>query len=162
MKNKKILIILITLLVVIGIILGIYFLTQNNKTPTPENTTITNTPKESQITQVETYIGKLNDGTLINTNAKMNAPSTLGDLALSNIRLTLKNGITTFKATVVNNGSNATNLKNVELKLFNDNNEELVKATGLIDSLQPGESKDLTISITSDYIHASGYSLVEK
>lgn len=162
MKNKKVLIILLTVVLVIGIILGIYFLTQNKKETTPENNTITNTPKEAQITQVENYIGKLNDGTLINTNAKMNAPSTLGDLALSNIRLTLKNGITTFKATVVNNGSSATSLKNLELKLFNENNEEMVKATGLLDSLQPGESKDLTISITSDYIHACGYSLVEK
>ena len=52
--------------------------------------------------------------------------------------------------------------KEEQLKLFNENNEEMVKATGLLDSLQPGESKDLTISITSDYIHACGYSLVEK
>lgn len=162
MRIKNIIIVVIALLLVIGAIVGAYFFTNKDKTLDNENNNIVSTPKESQVTQVDSYVGKLDDGTLINTNAKMNAPSTLGDLDLSNIRLTVKNGITTFRASVTNNGSSTSSLKSVELKLFNESNEEMVKASGLINSLEPGESKDMTIAITSDYISACGYSLVEK
>lgn len=39
---------------------------------------------------MDSYIGKLSDGSQINTNAKMNKSKDLGNLQLTNIRLTLK------------------------------------------------------------------------
>ena len=72
MKNKKEVIGLIVVILIIGAIIAIPLLTQKNKkNPDAENTENT-ANLESQITKVDSYIGKLSDGSQINTNAKMN------------------------------------------------------------------------------------------
>lgn len=156
--KKKIIIIVLILLVIISV--GIIYTQVKTKKieNEPSNEEV---EQKSQITQVDTYIGELQDGSKINTNAKMNAPKELGNLKLDNIRLTLKNGITTFRADVTNNGENKTELKNVTLKLLDENGKELVSAKGIINEIERGKSQELAISITSNYINACGYEVVE-
>ena len=117
--------------------------------------------QELQISNIENYVGELNDGSKISTNANMNQESDLGDLHLSNIRLTLKNGVTTFRAIVTNNGNNKTELKNITLKLFDENNNELVSAKGILNEIESGANQELAISITSNYINANSYKVSE-
>lgn len=159
MKKRKIVILVLILLVIslgIGaIIMGLKTKKTDNQ---PNNEKI---KQESQITQVDTYIGELQDGSKINTNAKMNEPKELGNLKFDNIRLTLKNGITTFRANVTNNGENKTELKTITLKLLDENGNELVSAKGIINEIEKGKTQELAISITSNYINACGYEIVE-
>lgn len=159
-KNLKIIIILTVIVLIIAITLYCIAKKNNKKVenPTANNET---TIMESEIKKVDEFIGELSDGTKINTNAAMNVASTLGNLQVENIRLTLKNGITTFRASVKNSGTTKTELKNVTLILKDKDGKELVSAKGLISSLNADESKELAISITSNYIDACGYEIVE-
>lgn len=160
MKKKKIIIIMSTLIVVVLLITGIIAIIKNKKQPAPS--TPTNTVQESQIKNVKDFVGELEDGTKVNTNAKLKTPSTLGDYSIDNIRLTMKNGISTFRATATNNSNAQTELKEVTLVLLNENGEEMVTAHGILNQAAPGASQELNISVTSDYIHAAGYKLSEK
>lgn len=159
-KNLKIIIILTVIVLIITITLYCIAKKNNKKVenPTANNET---TIMESEIKKVDEFIGELSDGTKINTNSAMNVASTLGNLQVENIRLTLKNGITTFRASVKNSGTTKTELKNVTLILKDKDGKELVSAKGLISSLNADESKELAISITSNYIDACGYEIVE-
>ena len=159
-KNLKIIIILTVIVLIIAITLYCNAKKNNKKVenPTANNET---TIMESEIKKVDEFIGELSDGTKINTNAAMNVASTLGNLQIENIRLTLKNGITIFRASVKNSGTTKTELKNVTLILKDKDGKELVSAKGLISSLNADESKELAISITSNYIDACGYEIVE-
>lgn len=161
MKKKKV-IIGIVILMVVAIMAIIVFKKVNNKSKSgnEENTIVTN--QMSQIEEVDNYKGKLSDGSYINTNAKVNEPSNLGDLYIDNIRLTLKNGVTSFRAMVTNNGENMVNFKNVTLTLLDENGKELVKAKGIIPQMEAGKSQELAISVTSNYLNACGYKITEE
>lgn len=160
--NKKKVIIGIVILMVVAIIAIIVFKKVNNKNESgnEENTVVTN--QMSQIEEVDNYKGKLSDGSYINTNAKFNEPSNLGDLFIDNIRLTLKNGVTSFRAMVTNNGENMADFKNVTLTLLDENGKELVKAKGIIPQMEAGKSQELAISVTSNYLNACGYKITEE
>lgn len=161
MNKRKILFIILAIIVVIAIIVtsvGIVKNKDKNKAQEQQNEDV---KQELQISNIENYVGELNDGSKISTNANMNQESDLGDLHLSNIRLTLKNGVTTFRAIVTNNGNNKTELKNITLKLFDENNNELVSAKGILNEIESGANQELAISITSNYINANSYKVSE-
>ena len=161
MNKRKILFIILAIIVVIAIIVASVGIVKNkdkNKTQEQQNEDV---KQELQISNIENYVGELNDGSKISTNANMNQESDLGDLHLSNIRLTLKNGVTTFRAIVTNNGNNKTELKNITLKLFDENNNELVSAKGILNEIESGANQELAISITSNYINANSYKVSE-
>ena len=156
---KKKIIIVLMLLVIILVVGIVYVKVENKKVENQPNNV--ETKQESQITQVDGFIGELSDGTKINTNAKMNEPKDVGNFRLDNIRLTLKNGITTFRANVTNKTENKTELESVTLKLLDENGEELVSVKGIINEIESGKSEELAISITSNYINACGYEVIE-
>ncbi len=161
MNKRKILFIILAIIVVIAIIVASVGIVKNkdkNKAQEQQNEDV---KQELQISNIENYVGELNDGSKISTNANMNQESDLGDLHLSNIRLTLKNGVTTFRAIVTNNGNNKTELKNITLKLFDENNNELVSAKGILNEIESGANQELAISITSNYINANSYKVSE-
>lgn len=161
MNKRKILFIILVIIVVIAIIVASVGIVKNkdkNKAQEQQNEDV---KQELQISNIENYVGELNDGSKISTNANMNQESDLGDLHLSNIRLTLKNGVTTFRAIVTNNGNNKTELKNITLKLFDENNNELVSAKGILNEIESGANQELAISITSNYINANSYKVSE-
>lgn len=161
MNKRKILFIILAIIVVIAIIVASVGIVKNkdkNKAQEQQNEDV---KQELQISNIENYVGELNDGSKISTNANMNQESDLGDLHLSNIRLTLKNGVTTFRAIVTNNGNNKTELKNITLKLFDENDNELVSAKGILNEIESGANQELAISITSNYINANSYKVSE-
>lgn len=159
MNKKKIIILVFAVVILIAVIVGIIAVILKNKKT--NNSSPSSTVQESQIKNVENFVGELNDGTKINTNAKFNSPSTLGDLSVNNIRLTFKNGITTFRATITNNSNSQTELKEVTLVLLDENGEEMVAAKGILNTIAPGNSEEFAVSITSDFIHSSGYKIIE-
>lgn len=158
--KKRVFIILGAIVCVILVLSLMWMFKRKNNAPQQNQENIS--VNEAQITEVDDYTGKLSDGSKINTNAKMNQPMTLGNLQVDNVRLTLKNGITTFRANVTNNGDSKTELKNVKVILLNENGEELVSVNGIIPELEKGNSQELAVSVTSDYLKASGYKIVEE
>ena len=161
MNKRKILFIILAIIVVIAIIVASVGIVKNKDKNKVQEQQTEDVKQELQISNIENYVGELNDGSKISTNANMNQESDLGDLHLSNIRLTLKNGVTTFRAIVTNNGNNKTELKNITLKLFDENNNELVSAKGILNEIESGANQELAISITSNYINANSYKVSE-
>lgn len=161
MNKRKILFIILSIIMIIAIIITSVVIVKNKNKSKVQEQQNEEVKQELQISNIENYVGELNDGSKISTNANMNQESDLGDLHLSNIRLTLKNGITTFRAVVTNNGNNKTELKDITLKLFDENNNELVSAKGILNEIESGENQELAISITSNYINANSYKVIE-
>lgn len=151
-KNKKKitlnpLIILIVIAVIIAIIVIININNNNNKT---ENIT----PQGQEEQNTESYVEEIETGLKINKSTKLNEAKEVQGLKITNIQLSTKDGMTTLLADVINNSGTKTSLKTVEITLIDKEGNELTKVTGIIDSLDVGESKQLNIGMTSDYVNA--------
>ena len=151
-KNKKKitlnpLIILIVIAVIIAIIVIININNNNNKT---ENIT----PQGQEEQNTESYVEEIETGLKINKSTKLNEAKEVQGLKITNIQLSTKDGMTTLLADVINNSGAKTSLKTVEITLIDKEGNELTKVTGIIDSLDVGESKQLNIGMTSDYVNA--------
>ena len=151
-NNKKIIIILVIAVILIIAVLAIYLI--NKKDSSDENSNTQN--------EVESYVEEVEDGVKLNTSTAMNTSKTLGNLLITNIQLTNRSGMTNLLAEVVNNSDEATPLKTVEITLLSYDGEELAKLTGVINSLEPGESTKLNIATTSNYRTAYDFKIEEK
>ena len=151
-KNKKNitlnpLIILIVIAVIIAIIVIININNNNNKT---ENIT----PQGQEEQNTESYVEEIETGLKINKSTKLNEAKEVQGLKITNIQLSTKDGMTTLLADVINNSGAKTSLKTVEITLIDKEGNELTKVTGIVDSLDVGDSKQLNIGMTSDYVNA--------
>ncbi len=151
-KNKKKitlnpLIILIVIAVIIAIIVIININNNNNKT---ENIT----PQGQEEQNTESYVEEIETGLKINKSTKLNEAKEVQGLKITNIQLSTKDGMTTLLADVINNSGAKTSLKTVEITLIDKEGNELTKVTGIVDSLDVGDSKQLNIGMTSDYVNA--------
>ena len=151
-KSNKIIIILVIAVILIIAVVAIYLI--NKRRSLGE--------KESVQNEVESYVQEVEDGVKLNTSTAMNTSKTLGNLLITNIQLTNRSGMTNLLAEVVNNSDEATPLKTVEITLLSYDGEELAKLTGVINSLEPGESTELNIATTSNYITAYDFKIEEK
>ena len=151
-NNKKIIIILVIAVILIIAVVAIYLI--NKRRSLGE--------KESVQNEVESYVQEVEDGVKLNTSTAMNTSKTLGNLLITNIQLTNRSGMTNLLAEVVNNSEETTPLKTVEITLLSYDGEELVKLNGVINSLEPGESTQLNIATTSNYITAYDFRIEEK
>lgn len=151
-NNKKIIIILVIAVILIIAVVAIYLINKKGSSDENENTQ----------NEVESYVEEVKDGVKLNTSTAMNTSKTLGNLLITNIQLTNRSGMTNLLAEVVNNSEEATPLKTVEITLLSYDGEELVKLTGVINSLEPGESTELNIATTSNYITAYDFRIEEK
>lgn len=151
-NNKKTIIILVIAVILIIAVVAIYLI--NKKDSSDENSNTQN--------EVESYVQEIEDGIKVNTSTAMNTSKTLGDLLITNIQLSNRSGMTNLLAEVVNNSDETTPLKTVEITLLSYDGEELAKLTGVINSLEPGESTQLNIATTSNYITAYDFRIEEK
>lgn len=153
-KDKKInlWVIIILVVLVIAIIVGIVVKNAGNDDG-DENVV------ESPGTEQVEYVEEIEDGVKINTSTKLNEAKQVDGLTITNIQLTTKNGMSTLLADVINNTDETTDLKTIELTLLDYNGEEIVTSTGIIDSIEPGETTQLNISMTSDYVNAYDFSV---
>lgn len=151
-NNKKIIIILVIAMILIIAVVAIYLI--NKRSSLGE--------KESVQNEVQSYVQEIEDGIKVNTSTAMNTSKTLGDLLITNIQLSNRSGMTSFLADVKNNGTEATPVKTIQITLLSYDGEELAKLTGVINSLKPGETTELNIATTSNYITAYDFKIEEK
>lgn len=108
------------------------------------------------------YVKTIEDGTKINISPKINQDMKLNELDIKNIQLTCKNGITTLLADVLNNTNKDSEMKNINIKLLDENNKEIRTVNGYIPSLKIGETTKLNVSMSSNLIIAYDINFSEK
>ena len=148
-KKKNVLKPFILLIIILLIILIIALISINKNNKNPEKN-ISN----GEENKVESYVEEIETGLKINKSTKLNEAKEVQGLKITNIQLSTKDGMTTLLADVINNSGTKTSLKTVEITLIDKEGNELTKVTGIIDSLDVGESKQLNIGMTSDYVNA--------
>lgn len=157
-KNVKIIIVLGCIIILfIGICLLVVFRNQDIEAGRQEEHT-----NYIQEEEKESYVEEIEDGIKINKSTKLNEAKQVEGFLISNIQLTTKDGMTTFLADVTNQTEQASDIKTVEIILLTQNNEELAKLTGIINALDKGETTQLNIALTSDYVEAYDFKVTIK
>lgn len=151
-KNRKrgipiapIIIILAIIIVVIIVVLKLRG-TNNDK---EEGARGANEENTSTVEYVEEI-----DGVKINKSTKLNEAKDVNGLRITNIQLTSESGMTNLLADVTNNTGTKTEVKTVEITLLDEEGKELTTVTGILDELEAGETTQLNIAMTSNYINA--------
>ena len=143
-NDKKIFITLLAIILVI--IIAILIMKFNKKEP-EERQNETNTIANSYVEEVE-------DGIKLNKSTKLNEAKEVEGLQISNIQLTTKDGMTTLLADVKNITDKKTEVKAIEITLLKEDGSEIAKLIGIINEIEAGESTQLNIATTSDYVNA--------
>ena len=156
-KNEKKMILVLLGIVIVAFVV---FLIVKNTNNTNNSNNSGSGSKENTIK--EEYVKVLNDGTKLNTSAKLSETKKLGDLEIGNIQFTNKNGISVILADVVNKGATTSPDTEIVLTLLDKNNNVLTKLNGLIDELKPGAKTQLNIGVTADYANAYDFTIVKK
>lgn len=154
-KNNLIkFILIIIVLIIISIIIALV-LNRNKDKEQINNNNETNTLKE------ESYIEEIEDGVKINKSSKLNEVKEINGLLITNIQLTTKDGMTTLLADVQNNSGAKTDVKTLQITLLNKDGSELTTVTGIVNGLEIGETTQLNIAMTSDYVNAYDFRVSE-
>lgn len=146
--QKRNLIFVIIAIVVIALI--IFIISLNKKSKQEEN----NTSNEISGNVAESYVEEIDSGVKLNKSNKLNEAKEVEGLTIANIQLTAESGITTLLADVTNNSGSRTNAKTVKITLLDYEGNELTTVPGIIKELEVGETTQLNISLTSDYVNA--------
>ena len=155
-KNNLIkFILIIIVLIIISIIIALV-LNRNKDKEQINNNNETNTLEE------ESYIEEIEDGVKINKSSKLNEVKEINGLLITNIQLTTKDGMTTLLADVQNNSGAKTDVKTLQITLLNKDGSELTTVTGIVNGLEIGETTQLNIAMTSDYVNAYDFRVSEK
>ena len=150
-KNKKILICLIIIVLIIAIST---IIVKNNKKEQNKKT--------EENTVNESYVEEIEDGIKINKSTKLNETKEVGGLTISNIQLSKESGMTNLLADVTNKSNSKTGIKTLRITLLDIDGNELTTVTGIVNELEVNASTQLNISMTSDYINAYDFRVVEK
>ena len=158
MKKKKVVEGILIVLVIVAIIVGAVIIIKNNKKGKTEDTST----NQAENSKKESYVEEIEDGVKINKSNKLNEAKQVDGLTITNIQLTTKDGMTTLLADVKNDSGARTELKTVQITLLDKEGKELVKLTGVIGKLEVGETTQLNIAMTSDYVSAYDFTVSEK
>lgn len=155
-KNKKGINLITLILILIAIVLIIVGVVKiiNNK----NNKVI----DESKHNNDEKYVTTLDNGVKLNTSKKVKETKKISNLELKDTQVTYKNGVTNLLATVENKSKNKIEMQEVEIELLDENKDVIYKMKGIIEELEPGESKQFSSSITADFSNVYDFRIIEK
>ena len=152
-SNEKRWVILLVAVVVIAIVLIVVLVNANSKKDEVQGGT--GNPVENE----EKYTTELEDGTKINTGEEFNSTKTYGNLEISNIQFTEKEGMTVLLADVTNKGSTTHENEVVEITILGENGEELSTTKPVIGKIEPGETIQINATITADVSNAKDFTI---
>lgn len=157
-KSKKIRIAISVIIIIIVFIICFKILSKKDIDNTENN------EKEFVLydSSIADYVKESEDGTKINLSPEINQDMKLNGLDIKNIQLTCKNGITTLLADVSNNTNKDLEMKNINIKLLDDDNKEIRTVNGYIPALKIGETTQLNVSMSSNLITAYDINFSEK
>lgn len=150
-KNEKRWIILLVAVVIIAIVLIVGISSSRNREE--------GQAEENTIVNEEKYTTVLEDGTKINTSEDFNNTKTYGNLTISKIQYTERNGTSVLLADVTNNGSTRHEVEIVKITILGDNNEVITEIKPVIGDIEPGETIKLNASISADVTNARDFTI---
>lgn len=151
-NNEKRWIILLVAVIVIVIVLIIGLANGRNKEVQQQG-------QEETVVNEETYTTELSDGTKLNTSEEFNNSKIYGNLTISNIQYTARNGTSVLLADVTNNGSTRHEVEIVKITILGDNNEVITEIKPVIGDIEPGETIKLNASISADVTNAKDFKI---
>lgn len=149
---------MIAIIIVIGVlIIGGIVLIKNipKKDKIYENKTVNSEEN------TEEFIQFLEDETKINTSTKLNENKKLENLEIENIQLTNQNGQSILLANITNKGTTQTKKMLIDVILYDKQEKEIGRMSGIIPILKAGESTQLNCSSQLDYSNAYDLKIVE-
>ncbi len=153
-NNEKRWVILLVAVLIIAIVL-IVVLVNSNKNK--EKGQVAQGGQSQIEDKGENYTTELNDGTKINTGEEFNTTKKYGDLEISNIQYTEKDGMTVLLADVTNKGSTTHENEIVKITILGENDEELSTTKPVIGKIEPGETVKINATITADVANAKDF-----
>ncbi len=151
-RNEKRWIILLLAVIVIVIVLIVGLSKGRNKEEIQQG-------QDETVVNEEKYTTELSDGTKVNTSEEFNNAKTYGNLSISNIQYTEKNGTSVLLADVTNNGSTKHEVEIVKITILGENGEKITEIKPVIGDIEPGETIRLNASITADVTNAKDFKI---
>ena len=152
MKKRKISIkawVIVAIILIIIIVAVIVNINKKNKHETTEN-------------DENSYVEVIADGIRINKSTKLNESKLVNGLLISNIQLTESDGMTTLLADVTNKTEQKTSFKKLRIILLDENENEISSMIAFLNNINAGETTQLNVSTTSNYIKAYDFKVVEE
>lgn len=143
MTNKKAKSVVIAIIIVIIIIIGVKIFYKKDSH---------DDVLEPEVNQE--FVEVLENGTKLNISDKLKETRKIGDYEISNIQLTEINGETQLLADVKNIGSTISEIKTIDIILYDKQGNELSTFKGLIGGTAPGETEQLNSSVTDNLANA--------
>lgn len=153
-KREKIWIICLLIVVVLAVIL--FAKTRKQEETNETVNSVIETPTDNN---KEKYITELHDGTKLNISEELNSVKTYGNLEISNIQYTEKNGITVLLADVTNKGSTRHEMEWVKITVLNEQGERITQIITCIGAIEPGNTIELNASINVDVANAKDFTI---
>ena len=113
--------------------------------------------EQQPIVNEEKYTTELEDGTKVNTGEEFNSTKTYGNLEISNIQYTEKDGKTVLLADVTNKGSSTHNAEVVKIEIIGENGEIITTTKPIIGYIEPGKTIKINATITADVANAKDF-----
>ncbi len=107
----------------------------------------------------EQYTEELLDGTKINTSKEFNSTKKYGNLEISNIQYTEKDGISVLLADVKNTGNTKHEEEIVKITILGEQGEEITELKAIIGNIETGKTIRLNASITADVTNAKDFKI---
>lgn len=152
-ENEKRWIVLLVAVVIIAIVFFVVIIGVDKANKEEQNTTTNETTNE------EKYTEQLEDGTKLNTSEEFNSSKKYGNLEISNVQYTSKNGMSVLLADVKNNGTTVHEKEIVKITILGDNEEVITEIKPVIGKIEPGETIKLNASVTADVANARDYKI---
>lgn len=137
-NKKKYIVILLILVVIIAVVVFALLLkkTQNN------------------LEQEKSYSTTLEDATRENNSEKIKETKEIDGLQISNMSITESDNLSKLNANITNITEEEFSESILDIKLIDDNGNELKTVSGFIGKINPGETIPLSISVTFDFVNA--------
>ena len=153
-SNEKRWIVLLVAVVVIAIVLIVALRGNKGKEGQIEQ----GAGQEIEVNE-EKYTEELADGTKINTSEEFNSTKKYGNLEISNIQYTEKEGMSVLLADVKNTGSTKHEVEVVKITILGENGETITEIKPIIGEIEAGETIKLNASITADVTNAKDFKI---
>ena len=151
--NLTLILLIIGVIILISVIVG-----KNTSTKKSENQN--KNEVEENVIDNEFY-EELEDGTKINTSAKLKESKKIEGLELTDIQLTENNNTTLLLGKITNISDENQGGYPVKVKVTDKEGNEIIVIDAYIGELKPGESEQFSTSATFNYINAYNFELTK-
>ena len=156
-SNEKRWVVLLIAVVLIAVILIVALVNANGRDNVAENPN--NGETSQNVQDEEEYTAELSDGTKINTSEDFNQTKTYGDLEITNIQFTNKDGMTVLLADITNKGTSTHEEEIVTIKILGENGEVLDELHPSLGRVEPGETIELNAGTSADVTNAKDFTI---